>query len=417
MYVQPFPKSSTMSAVDSKNCENLGSSFLSALVLIKSSFPLLELPSFAAMSSYQFTAFEVGQIKAHMYHELGATAISKILKKPDGKTFWSDTAIQGVIDKLENEPKWRGDRKEGSGAPRKTTEKQDAELVKVVEDNRGKVKVTVAWLRTKFSWTRNLGNTALEQRLHDAGLAFLRRRKKALVPRRYLKDRIRYCWMVMNMHYSTLLSWAYSDGTVFYLDRSVEENESTQRRALGSHVWRQADRSDAMYFDCIGPSSYSKAQGIPVRVWGVLANGILNIHVLEQGEVMNGFLYTELIEDYFPRWLGHCIYLVQDFEKCLHGEEPMAAFADIGVQLVPNYPKCSQDFNAIENAWKLLRDRLDQTLPLGVEDREHFVGRLHAAVAWINRNKQKELQYYSTNQKERAKECLNSKPKGSRTKF
>ena len=33
------------------------------------------------------------------------------------------------------------------------------------------------------------------------------------------------------------------------------------------------------------------------------------------------------------------------------------------------------DFNAIENAWKLLRDRLDDTQPTEVESRDAFIAR------------------------------------------
>ncbi len=41
------------------------------------------------------------------------------------------------------------------------------------------------------------------------------------------------------------------------------------------------------YEDCVGPSSYWKAQGLPVRVWGLLANGVLHITVLPEGNCMN----------------------------------------------------------------------------------------------------------------------------------
>ena len=89
------------------------------------------------------------------------------------------------------------------------------------------------------------------------------------------------------MRQSSLDKWAYSDGTVFYIDRTVEENESTQRAALGSSVWRRADRKDALWKDCIGPSGYSKGQGAPVRVWGVLAAGYLSVTILPADQIMN----------------------------------------------------------------------------------------------------------------------------------
>ena len=228
---------------------------------------------------------------------------------------------------------------------------------------------------------------------------------------------MKYCLGVKRKSQDHLDRWAYSDGTVFFLDRTEADNESTQRAAMGSLVWRMADGSDALNYDCIGPSSYNKAQGIAVRIWGLLAAGVLNVYVCEEGEVMDRWLYTELIEDYFPAWLKHCTYLVQDFERSLHTAEPLAALEEIGVELVENYPKCSQDFNAIENAWKRLRERLDVTLPVALEKRDAFVRRLKAAVAWVNIHKKAELEYLSRNQKERANDCLQMKPKGSRTKW
>ena len=75
-----------------------------------------------------------------------------------------------------------------------------------------------------------------------------------------------------------------------------------------------------------------------------------------------------------------------------------------------------QDFNAIENAWKLLKHRLSETLPRGLERRDAFLVRLHSAVAWLNRHKSDELWYLSTRQKQRAWNCLHV-TKGGRTKW
>ena len=73
------------------------------------------------MSGYQFSPFEIGQIKAHAYHGLGAAAIARLLVKADGKNHWSDKAVQNALDKLESHPKWRGERRKGSMRPRKTS--------------------------------------------------------------------------------------------------------------------------------------------------------------------------------------------------------------------------------------------------------------------------------------------------------
>ena len=111
--------------------------------------------------------------------------------------------------------------------------------------------------------------------------------------------------------------WWYTDGTVFYLDRTEDELEHGKRRCLGSHVWRRSDNRDAMFQDCLGPSSYNKAQGTPVKVWGMLACGHLSIHILDSGETMNQDLYSELVEEKFEEWCGDCDHLVCDDERCL----------------------------------------------------------------------------------------------------
>ena len=95
----------------------------------------------------------------------------------------------------------------------------------------------------------------------------------------------------------------------------------------------------------------------------------------------------------------------------------MRPFGRAGLELVEGYPRKSQDFNAIENAWKIVKERLDQTMPTWRERREEFVTRLRASVAWTNRNRGKELWYLSTNQKERADDCLSTEPRGGRTKW
>ena len=357
------------------------------------------------MSTYQLTPFEVGQVKAHMHHQLTALQISRIILKGDGKSRFSENAIKNCMVALGADKKWKGARQAGSGAPRKTTAAQDKQIEGAIYKYRGRYKVTVAWLKKRYLWARELSDSAVETRLGAAGLAYLRRRRKYKVATTYIAERLVYCASVKRKRQATLDNWAYTDGTVFYLDRTAEENESTQRAALGSMVWRRADGTDSLYADCVGPSGYSKAQGKPVRVWGMLANGKLNITVLDEGDVMNNDLYSELIDEKFSDWLRGCEYLVQDFEACLRSEGALAAFKRVGVELVADYLRSSQDFNAIENAWDLLRRRLDTTLPRALEDRDSFVARLWEAVRFVNKYRKARLEELSRNQKVRCQEC------------
>ena len=369
------------------------------------------------VAMYQLSPFEVGQIKAHMHHGCNAEAIRHLVTKADGKSLWTHQAISDTMRRIEDDRKWRGERTVGSGRKRKTRESDDKIVAREVFKRRGSTKVTVAYLKKKFPRLRDLNDQTVANRLYEAGLAWLRRRRKMLVPTKYLEDRVNFGEFVKSRQERTLRKWCFSDGTTYFLDRTEEENESTRRIALGSHVWRMADRSDSLYRDCIGPSGYSKAQGKPVKIWGVLADAQLHVRILPEGENMNKWWYSWIIEHDFPRWVGSCTQVIQDYEKCLRSAEALNAFRKIGVSVLKEYPKCSQDLNPIEGAWKLVRDRLFATLPTELESRDEFLPRLRNAIAWVNTNNKEELSYLSYNMKERAEALLAATPKGSRTRF
>ena len=289
----------------------------------------------------------------------------------------------------------------------------DKALLKTVKKDRGKKKVTVGDLKKKHPEFRKLSDWLVQDRLRKAGMAYLPRRHKSLVPADFKEPRVEYARWVKKLSQEHLESWCYSDGTVFFKDRDANELQQTHRQGLGSKVWKMADGSESLYEDNVGPSGYNKSQGERVVVWGLLAHGILHVEVLHPKEAMNTMLYCELIEDKFDDWVGSCKYLVQDYEKCLRTEQALEALKQVGIKLVDRHPKQSQDLNAIENVWRLLRERVYETTPDHVESRPEFVKRLKQAVAWLNWHKQDDLWYYSTNQKDRAADVL--KLKGART--
>ena len=78
----------------------------------------------------------------------------------------------------------------------------------------------------------------------------------------------------------------------------------------------------------------------------------------------------------------------------------------VGIELLRRYPTNSADLNAIENVWKMLRDRLDDTFPRAHESRKEFVTRLRNAVTWLNVNKADAMRKYASNMKERAADVI-----------
>lgn len=173
----------------------------------------------STMAGYHFTPFEVGQIKAHAHHGLGPAAIRKVLLKPDGISRWSFNGISDIVKKLDAEPSWRGERAPGSGAARKTTAKEDKQIEKFILKWRGEKKVTVRFIKKEFPKLRKLSDTLVEERIQEADLKWLRRRRKSKVGTTYLQPRVEYCQGVKRKHQSTLDLWAYTDGTVYYLEQ------------------------------------------------------------------------------------------------------------------------------------------------------------------------------------------------------
>ncbi len=72
--------------------------------------------------------------------------------------------------------------KHGGGRPRKGTDSRDGEITKLVTRYRGQAKVTSDFLKKMIPAARALSARTIRRRLADAGLRWLLRRRKSLVP-------------------------------------------------------------------------------------------------------------------------------------------------------------------------------------------------------------------------------------------
>ena len=297
----------------------------------------------------------------------------------------------------------RAPRGQRSSAHRIGTAALDRQIRRALLQLRGEAKCTAAYLRKHIPGAADVSLETLRRRLREVGLAWLRRRRKTLVSAGDKKSRLGWARWTLRSRRATLDRWVYGDGTVFYLDRTRSEHDSTRRAALGPHVWRMTDGSDALYTDCVGPSSYYKGQGAPVRVWGLLVGPRLYITILPAGQVMNRWWYAWVVRRFFGAWLADRDrrLLVQDYERCLWCDEPLEAMKEIRLSPVEQHPKRSPDLNAIENARALPRGRVGATGPEGLESREDFCKRLHVCVKWVNRNRAPSLLEFATNLLER----------------
>ena len=380
----------------------------------------------SAQTSAHFTTFARGAIYGLHIAGWALEEIAAEVPKADGSVA-SQQAVRATIARVKAQGGYLstgGVALHAAGRPRATPGTLDKQIRRVVFRHRGRAMVTPKFIRKVLPAARRVSLRTIRRRLGEAGLAWLRRRRKTLVPAEHRSSRVRWAEWVLKRRRTSLARWVYTDGTVFYLARSAAEADSKRRAALGPFVWRQANGSDALYADCVGPSTYAKGQGQPVRIWGILAKGRLCIYVLPAGQVMNRWWYEWVIRSRFAPWLaeacgtgagGH--FLLQDHERCLWAEEPRKAMRDTNLSLLENYPKCSADLNPIETAWREVRARLADTEPTSFELRAAFLRRLRQAVRWCNTHRASVFNHLCDSAQERAAAVLAAKPPGARTQF
>ena len=282
------------------------------------------------MSKYaRLDAFSRGQIVAYDDAGWSVKQITLRVRKPSGRR----AIVRGVratIAKAAAEPDWRGARVGGSGGrPRDMTAVEEKEIAKLVRKHRGSAKVTISFCKKKQKSLRRYSRHVLSRSLHRAGLAWLRRRRKSWVPNPDRVSRRRYARWLLRQRRTLFKRFCYIDGSSFYLARTYDELGDKQRKSLGTHVWRMSTHKDGLFSDNVGPSLYASAQGKPVKIWGLLANGVLSYQVLpadgERTTHMNGGRFRDMLRTKTREWLHQSygrrrpglLYLIHDHERCL----------------------------------------------------------------------------------------------------
>jgi hypothetical protein len=365
-------------------------------------------------------AFARGQIVALAGKGFKAPAIRKAVLKKDGLKP-TPRAVRDTIAKWNSNPEWRGENhSQGSGRRRIIDAVLQKRITRLVFKKRGSAVVTVKYIKKVIPKLRPIPRWTVSRSLQDAGLQWLRRRSKKWLSDDYREGRQAYARWIKRCADGFLKSFAYIDGTTFFLARGEAEKNDQKRRALGPFVWRMSTQADGLYRDTVGPSLYAAKQGKPVKVWGFLANGRLCIHVLPLADDsnrtthMNGPAFREMMTEHAATWKRRCwpnrapavVHLIQDHERCLWQEESLACTKSLGLPVVRRYPKSSPDLNPIEQVWSLLRTYLEERAPAYLETREAFLARLRGAVAHLNASKRDVLLRMCRDQKVRAEEVL-----------
>lgn len=360
----------------------------------------------------------------------GPTQIAKTIRKPD-RAALKPRNVRKVIRKFKKDPKWDGSREQGTGPTPVLTDSDKNDIKKIVIKHRGKEVVTIRFIKKLRKHLRKVSDRTISRALHEAGLAWLRRRRERALTRAHKLPRIDFShWLLKEVPLQETKRYAFVDGTAYYLALCESQAEDQGRRRLGQFVWRDAAGKDGLFTDCVGPSLYAAKQGKPIKVWGFLCMGHLCIEVLPEDSStksgtahMNAWRYQEMIDKYGKKWLREChggtlprsTTLIQDHERCLWTKDSIACLAANNLHVLDNYPVNSPDLNPIECVWAHLRRVLDSGAPAGVESRPAFIKRLRAAVRKLNTTDKETLQSLCGSMHKRADAVI--KGRGARTDF
>eukprot|EP00973_Karenia_brevis_P009074 1227904-Karenia_brevis.AAC.1 len=150
----------------------------------------------ASPTTARMDAFARGGIWALHLAGVHREDMVKWIEKKDG-THPQLHAIDQCIAKKRANPDWRGEESLDRGRPEALNESQKQKVVRLVFKWRGKSKVTVAFCKKRLSFLRKVGNTTVENALHEAGLKYLTRRMKSWVPKESKEESIKYCEWVL----------------------------------------------------------------------------------------------------------------------------------------------------------------------------------------------------------------------------
>ena len=145
----------------------------------------------------QLNAFGRADIIYLLQEGMRPSEIAKRAKKTSGKLGKVDSVRKTIRKFKRIKGKWDGERKLGSGPPCKLTEKEKAEIVKLVFAKRGKAVVTIRYVQQCMPALRRVGRWCISNALHEAGLAWLRRRNKRKLSLKHRQARRKFARWVL----------------------------------------------------------------------------------------------------------------------------------------------------------------------------------------------------------------------------
>lgn len=237
-------------------------------------------------------------------------------------------------------------RRENCRADRKTTGEQDQALVSYVQDH-----PHTSGIRATRALNLNISSRTVRRRWNQFGLNSYWAARKEPLTLGAKENRVGFCLQYLPVEEDDWLKFVFSD-----------ESCVSMMKDGRVRVWRR--KGERLSAQCI--RYVQKSGRFSVPVWGWCSGaGVGNLTLIDGR--LDSQQYTDILENIFiPQVHGifgeERINLIQD-QSPIHTARSVKTWFEAHQQDISliNLPPRSPDLNIIENAWALLKNRLDTT--------------------------------------------------------
>lgn len=288
----------------------------------------------------------------NILHEVNALSIRQIHAK--FPQFSLSTVFRHATQVAHHRPV----KKRKTGRPRKVTERDERELVRVLK----KLRETDGSLTSKKlqveAGLTHLSNRTVRAILNKHGYKYLQSRRKGLLSNDDLKRRLQFARLMLKSYPEEV----WTTQICFYLDGSSfvhKTNPSDQARAPAAKVWRR--KNEGLKKGCTSKGKKVGSGGKVAHFMVCICYG-KGVYFSEQYEKMNGAFFANFVKRNFRKLIRKSCnpsgkLFVQDGDHSQNSAAARKEMKKLGVQ-VHSIPPRSPDINPIENVFHLLDKKL-----------------------------------------------------------